>query len=267
MRDIVIFGTGYATAVNCYNTCFAIRNSDGAFLVDAGGGNEILRRLRAADIDIEDVRGMFVTHAHTDHILGVVWLIRLVDASMKAGKYQGYFPIYCHDEAYRVISFMCENMLANGSYGWAGGRIKLIEVKDGEKFSCLNMDFTVFDIFSTKKKQFGFTAQVDGKKLVCLGDEPYNPKCGEYARDADMLMCEAFCLERDESKFHPHQKHHSTALEAARLAANLGARELVLYHTEDTDIAHRRENYTAEAGRAYSGRIYVPEDMDVISIG
>ena len=45
--------------------------------VIAGGGNGILRQLRAAGIDYKKIRTMFVTHNHTDHVLGAIWVIRL----------------------------------------------------------------------------------------------------------------------------------------------------------------------------------------------
>ncbi len=125
---------------------------------------------------------------------------------------------------------------------------------------------TSFDINSTKKKQFGFQAEVDGKRLVCLGDEPCSPGCRETAQNADLLMSEAFCLDRDESRFQAHKKSHSTALESAETAASLGVRALLLYHTEDTDLAHRKENYTGEAARVFSGRIIVPDDMETVKI-
>ena len=52
-----------------------------------------------------------------------------------------------------------------------------------------------FDIASTKEKQYGFrTTLPDGKKLVCLGDEPYNELNHDYVAGADWLLCEAFCL-------------------------------------------------------------------------
>ena len=267
MRDLIILGTGFAQATRCYNTCFAIRGGGGVFLVDAGGGNEILRRLEAAQISLGDIKAMFVTHAHIDHILGVMWIIRMVNAAMKSGKIEGELPIYCHNEVRDALQYMCDNLLANGSFGFAGGRIKLIEVKDGDNFSALGMDFTAFDIFSTKKKQFGFAGDVDGERLVCLGDEPLEPRCRRYAQGADILMCESFCLTRDEGKYKPHSKSHGTVLEAARTAQDLGVGRLLIYHTEDSDIAHRKENYTAEAQQAFSGQIYVPDDMDVLQLG
>ena len=42
-------------------------------LVDAGGGNGILQQLEKAGIRLGDIHDMFITHAHTDHILGAVW--------------------------------------------------------------------------------------------------------------------------------------------------------------------------------------------------
>ena len=41
---LYVFGTGNAAVTNLYNTCFALRDSDEYFMVDAGGGNGILCR-------------------------------------------------------------------------------------------------------------------------------------------------------------------------------------------------------------------------------
>ena len=50
-RDIVFLGTGYALALNCYNSCFVIRNNNEYFMVDAGGGNQILKLLKDTKIN------------------------------------------------------------------------------------------------------------------------------------------------------------------------------------------------------------------------
>ena len=42
---LYVFGTGNAAVTNLYNTCFALRDSDEYFMVDAGGGNGILKIL------------------------------------------------------------------------------------------------------------------------------------------------------------------------------------------------------------------------------
>ena len=71
-RNLIMLGTGNAMVTKCYNTCFAVQNGEEYLLVDAGGGNGILGRLEEAGIPVDNIHHMFVTHAHTDHVLGVV---------------------------------------------------------------------------------------------------------------------------------------------------------------------------------------------------
>ena len=84
------------------------------------------------------------------------------------------------------------------------------------------------------------------------------------ARAADWLLCEAFCLYADAEKFKPYEKHHSTALDAGRLAATLSIKHLVLYHTEDHTLANRRTAYAAEAADHFTGTIHVPNDGEIL---
>ena len=45
MERLHVLGTGNAMVTRCYNTCFALQSDDGLLLVDAGGGNGILRQM------------------------------------------------------------------------------------------------------------------------------------------------------------------------------------------------------------------------------
>ena len=85
MERLIVLGTGNAQAIHCYNTCYAMQKGEEYFLVDAGGGNGILCALYKADIPLEKIHHIFVTHAHNDHILGMVWMIRMIATSMNKG--------------------------------------------------------------------------------------------------------------------------------------------------------------------------------------
>ena len=61
MEKLTVLGTGYALATRCYNTCFAITNENGTLLVDAGGGNGILRQMEDAGLAFKDVHDLFIT--------------------------------------------------------------------------------------------------------------------------------------------------------------------------------------------------------------
>lgn len=260
-----MLGTGNALVSHIYNTCFVLETDNTRLLVDAGGGNGILAQLRKANISISDIHHLFVTHAHTDHILGVVWVIRMV-AQCKG--YEGKLHVYGNDKVMRVIHTINNLVLAKKQLDKVDERLVYHELMDGDRFEVGDIQFTCFDIHSTKEKQFGFRADLpDGTVLACLGDEPYNPLNRKYVEKADWMMCEAFCLYADRDVFKPYEKNHSTALDAGKLAEELGIRNLILYHTEEKTVATRKENYTREAAEHFNGNIIVPEDLESIEIG
>lgn len=264
--ELIILGTGNAMTVTCYNTCFAIRRGTEYFLVDAGGGNGIFRQLKGAEIPITKIHHIFLTHAHTDHILGMIWLIRKIASMMLAGKYEGICKIYCHEEAKQALLTICRLTLASKFVNCIGEKIVIENVQDKEKREILSMPVCFFDIGSSKMKQFGFTLMLEDRKLTCLGDEPFYECEREYAYGSDYLLCEAFCLYEDREKFKPYEKHHSTALDAGKLAQELAVKNLILYHTEEETLQTRQEKYTREAAQHFTGNIFVPDDLSRISI-
>ena len=266
MERIHVLGTGNALVTHCYNTCFYLELDEGGLLVDCGGGNGILRQLEDAGIDPVSIRHIFVSHEHCDHILGVVWLVRMIGTAMNKGSREGDLTIHCHAGlAESILTFCCCTLGAKLT-GLFGRRIHIRPVADGEERVIGGRSFTFFDIRSTKAPQFGFAAQLAAGRLTFMGDEPVNPSCEDHARGARWLLSEAFCLAAEADRFKPYEKHHSTAADAARLAARLGAENLVLWHTEESDLAHRKARYTAEAQQFFAGGVYVPDDLDVIDL-
>ena len=264
---LTMLGTGNALVTECYNTCFVLSDEYGHFLVDGGGGNTVLSQLKKAGVDLMDVHEIFVTHKHVDHIMGIVWVIRIICQNMKKGTYQGEANIYAHDEVIGLLKDMAFKLLNKKETQYIGDKLHLIEVKDGEEKTILNKKVTFFDIGSTKAKQFGFQMIYDGGKvLTCCGDEPYNECEEKYAKGSDWMFHEAFCLYGQRDIFNPYEKHHSTVKDASELAENLGVKNLVLYHTEDKNIKKRKELYGAEGREYYHGNLFVPDDLDVIEM-
>lgn len=264
---LIMLGTGNAMVTRCYNTCFILRGPNESLLVDAGGGNGIMTQLAKAGVDIIGIRNMFVTHAHTDHLLGVIWVMRMVASAMEKGRYNGRFRIFCHDGVAELLTYMGRRLLAKNQRRHIGERLLIVPVSDNAQIYAADFNLTFFDIHSTKARQFGFRAELpDGKILACLGDEPFYEGNRHLVSGADWLLSEAFCLYADREIYHPYDISHSTAKDAGEVAADLGVSALLLYHTVDDDLAHRREDYTAEAAAAFSGRIEVPDDLDVITL-
>lgn len=103
---LTMLGTGNALVSECYNTCFVLSENDEYFLVDGGGGNGILHQLKHVGMDWKDMRIIFVTHKHLDHIMGAVWMIRMICQHMSQGRYEGEATIYAHDEVIGLLRGM-----------------------------------------------------------------------------------------------------------------------------------------------------------------
>lgn len=268
MEKIIVLGTGNASVTKCFNTCFLLQDAEGNyFMVDAGGGNGILTCLEKAQVSVADIHELFVTHKHTDHLLGVIWMIRNVGQMMEKGDYQGELHIYCHEELTKIIREICAMTLVEKITKLFEKRIWIHQVEDGEERQILNYTVHFFDIRSTKAKQFGFVTTLNnGKRLTFCGDEPYQEHCYPYTYETDYLLHEAFCLYEQRDIYKPYEKCHSTVKDVAELANQLHVKNLVLWHTEDDTIRRRKSLYKKEAKKYFKGKIFVPYDGEIIEL-
>ena len=84
---LTMLGTGNALVTECYNTCFIMDDDHKLFMVDGGGGNTILHQIKHAGYDWMDIRHIFVTHKHVDHLMGIIWIVRMICQFMDHGKF------------------------------------------------------------------------------------------------------------------------------------------------------------------------------------
>lgn len=267
MDKLTLLGTGHAAVTKCYNTCFTLDNGKEYFLIDAGGGNGILTQLEKAKIPLERIHEIFLSHEHTDHLLGMIWVIRMIGSKIKQGVYEGNCHIYCHRQLVETVCTICRLTLQEKICRLIGERILFYPLEDGDKKQILDYPVEFFDIRSVKAKQYGFKTRLgNGKTLVFFGDEPCREWEYSYGEKADWMLHEAFCLHAEADIFKPYEKSHTTVRDACQLAESLEAKNLVLYHTEDKNISHRKELYTKEGKRYYQGRLFVPEDLEVIEL-
>lgn len=268
MEYITMLGTGSAMVTKCYNTCFTISNKNNEhFLVDAGGGNTILSNLEKANISINNIHNMFISHNHNDHILGAVWIIRAVANFMLNSKYDGIFNIYCHKKSIDALKNICSFVLQKKFLNLFDEKIIFHEISNNTSIEILGRPTTFFDINSTKELQHGFTTILEnGKKLTFLGDEPFRECVKQYCENVDYLMHEAFCLYSQKDIFKPYEKHHATAKDACINADKLNVKNIILYHTEDKNLNRRKELYIEEGQKEFKGNIFMPDDLDIISL-
>ena len=265
-----MLGTGAAMATTHYNTCFTISSSDSTehFLVDGGGGNGIIAQLQKTNISIGQIHNAFISHNHTDHLLGMVWIIRYIAQEVNKERYNGNFTLYGHPKSLNALQVICSLVLQPRQAKLIGERIILSPIEHNVELDIDGRHFRFFNIWSKKELQHGFTVQLrNGQKLAFLGDEPYNANNEEIIKGSDIIMQEAYCLYSEIDKFNPYPKSHGTVLDSCRNAQQLGAHTTILFHTEGrTPADMRKQLYTAEGKIVFSGNLYVPNDLEVIEL-
>lgn len=268
MQKLHVLGTGQAVCLHYHNTCFALEQEGDYFLVDGGGGGDIIRCITRANIDWTHIHTAFLSHEHTDHLLGMVWVVRYVAELMNWHRYDGDFTLYTHNVAAEKLLTICNMLLKPAQATLIGKRIHVQLIEDGDTVEVLGDRVTFFDIHSRKAKQFGFRLETaQGKNLVFLGDEPFSESCARYMDDCHWLLSEAYCLYAERDIYNPYELFHATIKEACANATRFDAKNLVLWHTEDeTTFGRRKELFTAEAKTFFAGNVFVPDDFDVLTL-
>lgn len=266
MEKIIMLGTGNGGTLDLYNTCFAIQNDKGNFLVDTGGSIEIIKRLKKINIDIKDINHIFISHSHTDHILGLIWIFKRLGRAAINGEIKTKINIYCNDVVYESIIEVSKHILPEKLVAGVLNVVDFHILENEEQKEINGINYTFFDINAKGTKQFGFECIINGKRLVFLGDETLNKNLYERVKGADYVMHEAFCLDSEENIFHAYEKNHSTAKSASEVMNKLDVKNLILYHTEESHGTERKALYTNEGQENFNGNVIVPDELENIDI-
>lgn len=266
MDKIIMLGVGSGGTLDLYNTCFVIQNDNNNFLVDTGGSIEIIKKLNQANIDYKKIKHIFISHSHTDHILGIFWLFKKLSRLAMNDMINEKINLYCNDVVFESIREVSKYILPKKLMDAIYNIVEFNVLNDGDSYNINGIEYTFFDIHAKGTKQFGFECKLNNKKLVFLGDEPLNPGLYNKVKCADYVMHEAFCLDSEEYIFHAYEKNHSTAKSVSIVMNNLKVKNLILYHTEESHKEERKMLYTKEGQEYFDGNVIVPNELEIVEI-
>lgn len=211
------------------------------FLIDSDGtkivldfGNGVLSRLQQY-IDIEEISAIILSHLHSDHMGDVMILRYAADIKLMQGKMEK--PIKIYSPAEPVEEF---NRL---KYKDA---LEIIEINPAQKLEIGDLKIS-FKEMQHSYKNYAICIEKNSRKFVYSGDTSRNDGLVEFARNADLFICEAGLLERDDKNI---RVMHLTAKEAAQIAEDAGVKRLLLTHFLPEV---RPEQYLNEATQVYNG--------------
>ena len=267
MEKFYVLGTGSGTPKKCYSLSGILENNGNYLLVDTGGGLQILSRIQQAGIEINKIHDLFISHKHIDHLLGVFPFIRSITQLMGRNKYDGILNVYCDEEVKQIIDTFIRATFHQTHIDLFHARVIFHNITNNDVYNIIGYKLKVINLYSIECLQYGFEVTLNNsKRLYFLGDVPLSEKNYKLIENADYVLHEAFCLDREKDIYNPHRINHSTVVDVCKVMEKLNVKNLILWHTKDSDIENRKKLFTEEGKEFFKGNIFVPNDLEIIEL-
>lgn len=265
--ELVILGTSsqFPTKYRNHSSIF-LRFDKFKALFDCGEGTQ--RQMRILKLSPHHVNALFISHWHGDHTLGIGGILQSLSASKRATTLDVYGPIGTEErinyiiktyyfkktfnvkvhefnpvkeetivdtEKFYITCFPLKHGIPGIGYSFYTKPVRKINLEYTKKFGLVKDPIL-------GKLQRGETITYKGKKItpkkatflkpgkkVCfIADTKYFPDLAKYAKDSDLLICEATFSKKDEEQC--KEFNHMSNAQAVTIAKKSKTKQLLLTH-------------------------------------
>jgi ribonuclease Z len=239
---VTLLGTGTPTPrIGNFSASTLVEAGAERLIFDLGRGSTI--RLFQKKIPLGSITAHFITHLHSDHIVGLpdMWLSGWVGTPWASRKSpmvifgpkgtvamtENLTRAFSEDIRIRIadeelppagVAFEAKDIEPGLVYDHNGVRVTAIEVNHGEKI----------------KPSFGYVVEFDGKKVVLSGDTKPDERVAKAAEGADLLIHEVCIIEPELSKSYPSYRaiedHHTSPEDAGKIFSSAKPKLAVYSH-------------------------------------
>jgi ribonuclease Z len=235
-------------------------------LFDAGVG--VQRRLAAAGLPINGVTAAFITHLHSDHVLG---LPDLILSSWTFGRTRP-FALFGPSGLRPMVEHLYEAFredIANreAEYGARGGyQVETRVVRPGVVYDSGGVRVTAIDVEHGQwREAYGYRIDTPTRSIVISGDTRPSEELVRMAAGVDVLIHEVHPAGVTQIGNRPAvdwpryiSEHHTTSTQLGEIAARANPKLLILYHNGRRATA---EQLIVDIRKAFSGPIAIAEDL------
>ena len=273
---VTLLGTGAPPPVmHRFGPSILVEAGGQKLLFDAGRG--ALQRLSQLGVRWQDVDAVFLTHLHSDHVVGFpdLWLTGwLVGSGRDRLLYvwgpRGTKKMMSHLE--RAYEFDIRIRLYDDRAAPEGVVLLAEDIREGVVLEKGGLKVTAFEVdHKPVNPAFGYRVDYGGRSVVLSGDTRVSQNLIRYAQGVDVLVHEVVSPETfQRAGARPERAkavidHHVTPEQAGEVFAKTKPRLAVYSHivlptaTEQDLIAPTR--------KTYAGPVELGEDLMVIEVG
>lgn len=274
---VTLLGTNAGPPVNLerYEAGTLIEAGNQKLLFDCGRG--VTMRLAQAGVNLGQIRRLFLTHLHSDHVVDIpdLYLTPWSAGTARQQRFEVWGPSGTVDMMNHIQKAFAFDIHirrdVDEKFSAEGIAVSSHDVKEGKIFDDGGVTVTAFFVdHGPVKPALGYRVDYGGHSVVLSGDTRLSENLIRHAQGVDLLIHET--MDGDGFRANPGNRtreqvesiiaHHTTPQEAAEVFNRTKPKLAVYSHIfgKDTDIL-------AATRKSYSGPLEVGEDLMTIDVG
>ena len=272
---VTLLGTGYPEPrMDRFGPSILVEAGKERLLFDCGRG--AAQRLEQIGVPFAEVSALFLTHLHSDHVVGIpdLWLTGWIlgrKAPLRVWGPAGTKEMMSHlEQAYQVDIHIRRDV--DEKLPGQGVAVEAKEIAEGIVYQDNGVKVTAFTVdHGPIKPALGYRIDFAGHSVVLSGDTRYSENLIRFAQGADVLVHEVIDPEafRAQAAFLSPEEvqkiiaHHTTPEQAGKVFSQVKPKLSVYSHIVPGDAS----NLIPLTRKTYSGPLEVGEDLMSIEIG
>ena len=280
---VTLLGTGDPTpSIERFGPSTLVEAGSEKLLFDVGRG--ATQRILQLGMPLRDVTGVFLTHLHSDHIVGIPdlwltgWLSPRFGGRMTAFRVWG--PVGTEELMSGLESAYQADIrirIADQNYTPKGISIEAEEISEGVVYERNGVRVTAFDVDHGDliKPAMGYRVDYAGRSIVISGDTRYSENLIRFATGTDLLIHEVAAVKAELFSRSAGTRaiidHHTTPEQAGRVFNRVKPGLAVYSHItlvfDSTTAAPTLEDLESRTRTSYTGALQIGEDLMSFEIG
>lgn len=279
---VTLLGTGSPLPVmNRFGPGVLVQAGGQTLLFDCGRG--VTQRLFQLGVKLGAANKLFITHLHSDHIVGIpdLWLTGWLEPpfAQRKGAFQVFGPAGTRnmmENLEKAYEWDIRTRIADQKLAKENVAVSVTEIKEGIVYDRDGVKVTAFEVDhgDLVKPAFGFRVDYDGRSAVVSGDTRFNENLIRNATGTDLLIHQVAAVRPElltSPVFQVILAHHTKPEEAGVVFARTKPKLAVFYHFAllgTPQVPAMTEQEVVELARKnYSGALLAGEDLMVFRVG
>jgi ribonuclease Z len=281
---VTLLGTGRPIpAMDRFGAGTLVQAGPVTLLFDCGRG--ITQRLWQRHIPLSDVSVLFLTHLHSDHVVGIpdLWLTGWLAGPFghRTAPFQVRGPAGTREMmSYLEKAYAADLRIRSGDeeLPLAAAAIHAEDISEGVVYRDHGVTVTAFDVDHGRliKPAFGYRIDYGGRSVVISGDTRFSENLIRHAQGADLVVHEV-ALARDDLLARSAAArriiaHHTTPDDAGRVFARVKPKlatytHIVLLALDSISPPPTVQDVVNRTRTTYDGPLVAGEDLMTIEVG